>query len=453
MSMRAFLLNHRAGAVSLRRRRMAPQGLRVAMTFASWCVLFPSEVRAESAARPRYLVVRYDDYTAVPLYARSSKDPDIERRLFALFANRGARLVVGVVPFGGLDDDVATTEKILSGQAESWLNDAASPWVRLLKEYVDAGVVEPALHGLEHRRRTPLGFRPGEFQGRPLLWQRSAIHVGREALEHSLGVRVRVFIPPWNAWDGATAAALQDERFEWLSPDLHHASYPPKTIPVVPQCTGSPSEALSWVIRDQEIPPGSVLLLVTHPFDFEEAGGEKNLADLDRLLQTVSESPSWSFAAFRDLPADEVDWDRRFQAAVASEYARRFLYDVPGANVLISRNSPCVIYPADGYATPGRVLCAAMWGSVAVALIVGAIAGGAGRKLTKRSTQSFITLSALSLVAAAYLAIGAAAIAARGYQIRGIRWLAIGVAGGFLIGLLARSSGATRRPAAPAENR
>ena len=59
--------------------------------------------------------------------------------------------------------------------------------------------------------------------------------------------------------------------FTWLSPDLHHAELPPDAIRVVPQCTANPAEALAWMRDPKLTAPGAVLVLVTHPFDFNQS--------------------------------------------------------------------------------------------------------------------------------------------------------------------------------------
>ncbi len=181
----------------------------------------PANAEAErAAAGGRYLIVRYDDYAPRVAENQAHQGIELERRLFELFDRYDAKLVVGVIPepvsgdIDGYDPYVADAD---------WLSRPEDPWVVLLREYVDLGVVEPALHGYQHNRRTPAGHRPGEFAAQPYEWQRDELEKGRAKVAATVGRSVDVFVPPWNAWDANTARALSELGIPWLSPDLHHA--------------------------------------------------------------------------------------------------------------------------------------------------------------------------------------------------------------------------------------
>ncbi len=415
-------------------RRTKGPGLRIAAIVALVLLgLAAPRVRADAEAAPatRHLVVRYDDYAPVTDYQNRPGDVELETRLFRLFDDHNTRIVAGVIPFpvAGDRDPLHDPSNVTAG--ESWLTHADSPWVALLREYVDKGVVEPALHGFEHRRRTPRGTRPGEFRGQPPAWQRDALVAGRDVLAAAIGRPPRVFVPPWNAWDADTARGLDAAGFLWLSPDWHLTELPGDAkLGVVPQCTACPIEALTWIQSPDAVDPGSVIVLVTHPFDFTGPGGDAYFTALSDLLDKVSASSEWDCIGFTQLPTQPTDdWPRRFRQAVAWQRAQELLGDGIGGAAL-RRAEPPIFKPTAWY---DRNLQKARL-AVALLMILSAAVGGLGAFTTARyllrSRRLAVAGCLLCTAALAALLWGAFSIERHGYHVRSIRWQAICVAAG-----------------------
>jgi predicted deacetylase len=391
----------------------------------------------------RFLVIRYDDYAPVTPYDRGSNGIEIEQRLFDMVARHHVRLSVGVIPFPVADIDAPEHDPAKITPSDSWLAEPDNPWVRLLREYVDRGVVEPALHGFEHRRRSALGHRPGEFRNQSFEWQRAAITLGRDALSSAIGGPVRVFVPPWNAWDANTAKVLAALNFTWLSPDLHHAELPPDAIRVVPQCTANPAEALAWMRDPKLTAPGAVVVLVTHPFDFNQSRdregaefstGKTYFNDLEQLLRFVNDSPDWKAVGFEDLPlATPAESHRRFRDAVAWDHARAMLADLPGLGAFLApQPAP---YRPDGWYT--RQISRLQWIAAAVMALTALVGCLLAVLIARRVPHSAMIArigAAATAVALIVLIVGAVMIVRHDYLIRGIRWQAICGMGGALIG-------------------
>jgi peptidoglycan/xylan/chitin deacetylase (PgdA/CDA1 family) len=380
----------------------------------------------------RFLVVRYDDYAPVTLYA-GWHPPALERRLFELFERHRARLVVGVTPF-----PVATNSESDDGagavSGPSWLEEADNPWVVLLQDYARQGVVEPALHGFEHRRHTPAGHRPGEFCGAALAWQYQALRLGRDVLAKAVGRPVRVFVPPWNAWDANTARALIDLGFEWCSSDWQHATGP-AGLGHLPQCSADPKEILQWMGAENEVPAGSILTLVTHPFTFEPPDGDAYFRALEDVLICAEASSDWKCVGVSDLPAESsVGRDRRFQSAVAWQHARDLLEDAWGPARLAAK-SPVAYRPLQWYVDHQRLQQVTLVATLTIpALLAVALGRLVATRLLRRRRWILLGAAAASAGLAA-LIIGAAFIFARGFLIRGIRWQAICFTAGLVIAL------------------
>lgn len=409
------------------------------------------ETRADDSQPLSYLVVRYDDYAPVVPYSRTTVDASLEERLFLLFQRESAVLCAGVIPFPIADPSSPRRDPESASMEESWLHDASGRWTTLLRKYVDAGVVEPALHGFEHRKNTKSGDRPGEFRGMTADAQRAAIRVGRSALDQALDQTTAVFVPPWNSWDRNTAAALAENGFTWLSADLHRGDSG-VALGMMPQTSFDPAALLEWIKSNEIEVSGAVAVLVTHPFDFEGARGEEYFASLERLLVYVRKSPYWRSVGFTGLPANLVDESQaRVRAAIALSHAGELVGDLPLARRWAPQPVPAVLAAAECRAamTRARIIFACVVMTVALA------AGGAAalmRWLLRERPRWRCAGGWVVLGASAFLMLGALSIAAHDYRVRGARWISIAAA----LGALAPLTGdmlRTARPAAPRRRR
>lgn len=374
---------------------------------------FAAPDRAQSApAPPQLLIIRYDDY--VP---RTTSDPnvpgiDLERRLFELFARYDATLIVGVIPDPAPGTVVGPESYV--GDPE-WLTHPDNEWVALLREYVQSGVVIPALHGHTHQRSTPPGHRPGEFVDRSYDWQLGMLEEGRAKLAAAVGKSIDIFVPPWNAWDQNTAKALQAAGFTWLSPDLHHADLPVGDLLVVPQTTADPKNLIGTdVLRD------SYAVLVMHPFDFTGPGGEDYWRSLESML---AHRPDGQLVGKDAVARLARDWSPRdaFAAAVSYDRFTACLRDMIGFGAIAPEPRHYVTSNIKDDAQRAKwILRLAAILTVAIGAFAAWIAGRVARRWPR--VPFFIgVVCALGLLV---LSIGALAILDAGYNIRGLRWQA-----------------------------
>jgi hypothetical protein len=236
---------------------------------------------------------------------------------------------------------------------------------------------------------------------------------------------------------------LEATGFHWLTPDWHHAELPETKLGVIPQCTARPEEALTWIQSAVETEPGTVVVLVTHPFDFTGPDGDAYFNALDALLARVNTSSDWDCIGFTDLPAQRSgDWPRRFASAVAWERAQSILEDSLGAATLW-RVEPPIYRPITWYDQHVGKARTAVAAAMLLSTIAGALAAYAIARLLLRSRLRAAAAGLLSAAVVAVLLWGAVAIQHNGYHVRGIRWQVICVAAGatFASGLCAIRAG------------
>jgi len=175
--------------------------LRMAFVLAG---LLCSTLPALAQTPPKIEVVfRYDDYSGVSFTG-------FETRLLRVFEKTQTPLTVGIIPFSVSRDYHDT-----SSQSEIPLTEEKAA---ILREAIEAGIVEPALHGYNHQSRPrPLWGEFTEFKGLSRDEQMRRIREGQEFLKKILDHDVKIFIPPWNVEDRTTHEILESLGFLGVS--------------------------------------------------------------------------------------------------------------------------------------------------------------------------------------------------------------------------------------------
>jgi peptidoglycan/xylan/chitin deacetylase (PgdA/CDA1 family) len=210
--------------------------------------------------RKRILVVlRYDDY--------SQQSPtDFEVDLIRALREHRASCTFGVIPH------VATGDRRVVSPCPTLPLDPRK--TDILKEAMDAGVVDPALHGCSHQT-----VRPGddwtEFAGLDRAAQSEKICAGRDLLEQALGTRVTTFIPPWNSYDLNTLAVLEEQGFSLISADMKGPVTKSVSLKFLPCTCGLPA-VKGVVTAARQIPQSpAVMVVLFHAYDFREIEAER----------------------------------------------------------------------------------------------------------------------------------------------------------------------------------
>lgn len=237
-------------------------------------------------------VFRYDDFSAI-------SSSVLERLLIDAISEAACPWTFSVVPFA-LDSDV------FLATGDLHVRPISPEKVALVRDLVDSGLIEIALHGWTHIASSPLRHHAEFSDLMPLQTQRRLIGDGRRALEDAFGKAINLFVPPWNRLGATTLVALQEEgitvvsagypsHWDWESPLAAQSSDLFRSIP----CWRRLSETEKSLRLTQRFAGNQTVVgTLIHDYDFHEGGfrpipGEKpvTIADLKNILRIVRSAP------------------------------------------------------------------------------------------------------------------------------------------------------------------
>lgn len=238
------------------------------------------------------VVFRLDDYS-------ETSDLREYEEVFSLFEERGVPLTVGIIPY------------VRSGSEELALGAEHADFIR---DYIERGEVEAALHGYSHRDNVMLsgGSTNGEFPGMPYEEQFRKIRMGKSHLENRLGCAVQIFIPPFNAYDHDTLKACAQAGIEILSSSRGDLKGTGSQLLCIPFTSNlwNVREAVAFV-GDKGLENVSIIVLF-HMYDFSEAENKSafSLGDLKEMLDFLLSDSRISIRSLGMLASREpqLDW-------------------------------------------------------------------------------------------------------------------------------------------------
>ncbi len=230
--------------------------------------------------KPISVSFRFDDYCAMWNTAPGN-------RILSTFLAHRTPITFAVIPYGG---------SYVRGGFPTLPAEATEGSGRLLRDALNTGLFEVALHGFSHQENyRDLNNNPSEFMTLPLQEQVDRMRTGKSLLEGMIGHRVSLFVPPWNSYDSNTLRA---------SVICGLKSFSAGDMPgrVAQGCTlkfrGTDTELKSLkdriaVLRTstEKKPVATVLF---HAYDFTEYNtklGTMNFDKLDDLLNWVNDQP------------------------------------------------------------------------------------------------------------------------------------------------------------------
>lgn len=241
--------------------------------------------------RPIRLALRYDDCSAL-------SPADLEDRILAACARTGVPVTFGVIPEhepAAPSDPVGAGSLIMPADRIAKLASASR-----------SGLLEIALHGCTHRSRVP-GSK-SEFAGVEAKEQEALIARGLRLLK-PLEPAPRTFIPPWNAYDAATLAALERHGVRTLSASAGgpcRIGKRPADLAFLPSTCGVPE--IQAAAAEARRHGGGIIVPYFHPYDFKEVNPERGLFTLpefEAALAWIAAQPDIETAtlgAWKDLP-------------------------------------------------------------------------------------------------------------------------------------------------------
>jgi peptidoglycan/xylan/chitin deacetylase (PgdA/CDA1 family) len=248
------------------------------------------------------VVFRYDDYS-------SRSDTDFEARLIRIFAERGMKVTLGVVPFMVEGDETDP-----SPQRQVALN---ADKVDLLVGGMAAGILEIAQHGYSHR--TYKKYARGnlsEFRGMPYEEQQKKIAEGKSYLEEVLGLasQLTVFIPTFNKYDVNTLKAVEKAGFSVFSPGHFSLSDKNSGLTMLPETIDLINLKSAVVSAEGSGCESPLVVVLFHPYDFVEVDPQRGIMtepQFGELLDWVSSRPkirSLFISEAADNPAYDISF-------------------------------------------------------------------------------------------------------------------------------------------------
>lgn len=212
------------------------------------------------------IVFRYDDFRLV-------NDSTNEKLVF-LMQKYNIPITLGVIPCDA---------------NENLVIDKNFLFLDKLKNAVQNGSVEIALHGLNHNRMTPYG----EFTGLSLEEQTRRITKGKNLLDSVLNCDLITFIPPWNAHDKNTVKALKTNKIFIVSSSIYDVW---SEEVYYPMSTDDYSQIDLLVKNNESF--GGVIVVMLHPTDFKLNDSFQNF---EKILINLKKDKTISFYTFRGL--------------------------------------------------------------------------------------------------------------------------------------------------------
>jgi predicted deacetylase len=249
------------------------------------------------------LFFRYDDYCA-------TSDATVDNGLIQLFGKHGFCCTFAVIPRvteGNYRDPQPRGSLALDETRQKALAAAAQ-----------AGIVDVALHGYEHRSNG-LAMPHSEFRGLEYEVQSDKIRLGKAILEEIIARPVLSFVPPWNTYDQHTLRALDDNGLRCLSANRYGPVIDTvdamRFLPITAELTDLESAVEAARGSGDDDPVIGVLM---HPYDFRESGDERaqvDLPKLDRKLAWLKQQSDITVASVTGLATGSHAFDIERYAA------------------------------------------------------------------------------------------------------------------------------------------
>lgn len=226
------------------------------------------------------IVFRIDDFKFI--------NNPLQNEILQCFVRHNIPLSVGFVPFSEKDEVIFDMDEELFGQWKIW---------------EEQGLLEPVVHGYNHRANTPLGQFSSEFVGLPFQVQLEKISKSKSAIEtlfQKEGIAT-TFIPPWNRYDKVTEQALVASGIKILSANLSGGISEPE-LNYYPCTTENFSGIENYVKRLNRRKPALIIVLF-HPYSFKKY----SLNQLDVLLTQINDHPFIEVTSFKKLLEEKVE--------------------------------------------------------------------------------------------------------------------------------------------------
>ena len=231
------------------------------------CIFTPS-VSYGLGQKQISVVFRYDDF-------HIRKPREFEVNLLNMFKKYKIPVTFAVIPFSYSPDPI--TRAI----------------AEILKDGIESGILEVALHGYSHRdNRTGQGRKSTEFSGLELKDQIQKITEGKKLLEDVLGTSITTFIPPYSTYDMNTLEVIEEAGFKTISGGRVGIINSRSKLNFLPgTCRLHKFKEIVKLTREKSY-SNPVIVVVIHMYEFDELARNKEKlthADLETILSWIKQ--------------------------------------------------------------------------------------------------------------------------------------------------------------------
>jgi len=217
------------------------------------------------------IVFRLDDFRLV--------HDSVNEKIVHLFMKYRIPLVLGVIP---CDDN------------ENLKFDSTNYFLPYLRDRVHEGLIEIALHGLNHKKMTPFG----EMKGLCLEEQFRRIKKGKTLLESIFNIPIVTYIPPWNSHDENTVTALKRNKIYIVSSSVYDIWLESVFYPM---SLDDYNDLEPVIFNDKDF--GGVIVVMLHSYDFILPSSMK---ECENVLVNIKKLPYVRFYTFKGIEADSI---------------------------------------------------------------------------------------------------------------------------------------------------
>lgn len=241
---------------------------------------------------------RFDDYSETSPLA-------VEAGLVAALRNNRYCATFAVIP--------AVTVGRYHEPGERGTHPLGTEKIRFLRQAVDDGAVDCALHGFNHRTRQSSSPH-SEFAGLSTHEQIARLQQSQDLMRRLTTLEPSVFVPPWNSYDEQTLEALVHQGLTCISAN-RFGPFQEGSLRFVPITTDisemRDAVALARTVADQDVIVGVLM----HPYDFVESGDSRAVVScrgFDQEMQWLAAQSDVRVASVSELAARDqtLDADR-----------------------------------------------------------------------------------------------------------------------------------------------
>ena len=218
------------------------------------------------------IIFRYDDFSAV-------SRTDFELSILEICRKNHIKFTFAVIP-SIVEGDIHEpgTRKLIPLSEEK---------AEILKNGVDQGLIDIALHGYSHQTNNSAHF--SEFAGLDYHLQLQKIIDGKNILENITNSQIKIFAPPWNSYDTNTLSALEKSGFSVLTAGRDGTMLKNTKLKIVPStCSLRRLRSAVQDARTKTSINQPIIVVLFHEFEIIDIDKERGIISFQEFSDLIS---------------------------------------------------------------------------------------------------------------------------------------------------------------------